>query len=91
MKKIIILTTLVIFLMGGCSVNPEKANIKSVPTTANIQNLSTIKLPILMYHHIRDVDDPKDHMGNYLTATSKQFKSQLDYIQQSGFTPVTFQ
>lgn len=65
------------------------ATIPTIVKTA--ADLADLKLPILMYHHVRDQDDPKDSPGNFLTATTKQFSQQLDYIQKAGFTPVTFQ
>lgn len=68
---------------------PIIATSPSIIKTAD--DLIDLKLPILMYHHVRDKDDPKDSPGNFLTATTKQFSQQLDYLQKTGFTPVTFQ
>lgn len=55
---------------------------------ANTKNLS---LPILMYHHIRDFNDPTDKIGTNLSVSPSDFATQLDLIKERGYTAINFQ
>ena|GEM_PF-503951 len=49
----------------------------------------TIRMPILMYHHITDV--PTHNVIDLsLTVTPKVFGQQLDYLKQHGYHTITF-
>ncbi len=53
-------------------------------------SLSHLKLPILMYHHIRDVADQSDALAVSLSLPVSMFSEQLDFIEQQGYQTVTF-
>jgi len=53
----------------------------------NLQNLS---MPILMYHHIRDFNDPADKIGTNLSVSPEKFAKQLDLIKSEGYATITF-
>lgn len=60
------------------------------PILPPIQPLYTsVKVPILMYHHISD-NVPTTLLGISLTVTSKMFSQQLDYLKQQGYHTITF-
>jgi len=48
------------------------------------------QIPIMMYHHIRDYNDPTDQIGTNLSVAPAKFASQLDLIQQDGYQTITF-
>ncbi|GAC1621243.1 MAG: hypothetical protein NVS4B7_13100 [Ktedonobacteraceae bacterium] len=50
---------------------------------------TTVKVPILMYHHISDVV-PQSLLGLSLTVTPTMFGQQLDYLKQQGYATITF-
>jgi len=50
---------------------------------------TTVRVPILMYHHISD-DVPLTTLGLSLTVTTKMFTQQLDYLKQQGYSTITF-
>lgn len=97
--KLILATTVFALLISvfsqmfnGQSLNPENYYTSTIiQPESEKTDLSDLKIPIFMYHHVRDIDDPNDPIGNYLTSTSKQFKNQLDLIESLGYTPVTFE
>lgn len=60
----------------------------TINSTAVKQNISTI--PILMYHHIRDYNDPNDKIGTNLSVSPQKLSEQLDYIKSKGYTTITF-
>jgi peptidoglycan/xylan/chitin deacetylase (PgdA/CDA1 family) len=50
----------------------------------------SVHVPILMYHYIRVVTDPRDRLGYALSVTPADFTAQMDYLAQQGFQPVDF-
>ena len=69
--------------------NSAVANINA--NTNNIQ-LTTYNysLPILMYHHIRDFNDPSDQIGTNLSVSPADFTKELDLIKERGYTTINF-
>jgi peptidoglycan/xylan/chitin deacetylase (PgdA/CDA1 family) len=51
---------------------------------------SSIHLPILMFHYIRVVHDPRDQLGFNLSVTPDDFSRQLDWLAANGFHPIDF-
>ena len=52
---------------------------------------SEVAVPILMYHHIRNYNDPADKIGTNLSVPPENFKAQIDYLKNNGYATVTFQ
>lgn len=48
----------------------------------------TLKVPILMYHHIGEVPDESDSLRG-LTVSTAAFAAQMDYLNQAGYTPIS--
>ncbi len=48
------------------------------------------KIPILMYHYIREYSDPKDKLGVNLSVSPAHFTAQMTAIKEAGYTPITF-
>lgn len=48
-------------------------------------------IPIIMYHHIRDFNDPSDKIGTNLSLSPTDFAKQLDLIESRGYTTINFQ
>lgn len=65
---------------------PTKQNALTLP---NVE-ISSLNIPILMYHHIRDYTDPSDPIGVGLSVSTVKFTSQLDKIKDKGFHTITF-
>lgn len=49
-----------------------------------------IQIPILMYHHIRNFNDPNDQIGTNLSVSPENFKLQMDFLKNNGYATVTF-
>jgi peptidoglycan/xylan/chitin deacetylase (PgdA/CDA1 family) len=50
---------------------------------------SALRLPILMYHYIRDMRDLRDRLGFALSVTPANFAAQMDWLAQNGYHTVT--
>jgi len=64
-------------------------------TSATVQRDTAMQtkhqtIPILMYHHIRDFNDPTDTIGTNLSVDPVAFAAQLDYIRELGYSTITF-
>ena len=49
-----------------------------------------IQIPILMYHHIQNFSDPNDQIGTNLSVSPENFKLQMDFLKNNGYTTVGF-
>lgn len=49
---------------------------------------SVTRVPILMYHYVREVDAGADPLGYGLSVTPANFAAQLDALSRLGYTPV---
>lgn len=64
-----------------------------VPT---VKGVSVVRLPaekpipILMYHYIRDYQDPNDKVGVNLSVRPAIFTRQLTLLRERGYTTITF-
>ena len=63
---------------------------KKTEVAAEKDILKNLSMPILMYHHIRDFDDPADQIGTNLSVSPEKFTKQLDLIKSEGYTTITF-
>jgi len=70
------------------------ANVKTLPVTETLKpnpdTRAEVVVPILMYHHIRDYNDPADSIGTNLSVPPINFKAQIDYLKNNGYTTITF-
>lgn len=49
---------------------------------------STVNVPILMYHYIRDNPDPQDVLGANLSVSPRDFRLQMEWLARNGYHPV---
>jgi peptidoglycan/xylan/chitin deacetylase (PgdA/CDA1 family) len=49
-----------------------------------------VRVPILVYHYVRDNPDPRDRIGFNLSVTPPDFAAQMAWLQDSGFHPIDF-
>ncbi len=61
---------------------PASPQITKVPTNREAK----YHVPILMYHYIRIVTDPKDKLGFNLSVTPADFDKQLQWLKDNGYT-----
>jgi len=54
-----------------------------------LPTLTTVQVPILMYHHISPILPPTI-LGISLTITPQAFGKQLDYLKRQGYHTITF-
>lgn len=52
---------------------------------------AAVRVPILMYHYIRVNPQPWDRLGYDLSVTPADFEAQMDWLDRSGFNPVTLE
>lgn len=65
----------------------ESDNINDLPTPTQTQNYN---IPILMYHYIRDFNDPNDQVGTNLSVSPQKFEEQLKWLKDNGYQTVDF-
>lgn len=53
-------------------------------------NYTELKIPVLMYHHIRPYSADLSPMAISLSVDPEKFATQLDYIQNLGYTTTNF-
>lgn len=53
-------------------------------------NFAELEIPVLMYHHIRQINENLSPMAVSLSVDPKKFEAQLDYIQSLGYTTTNF-
>ena len=92
-------------MVAGCGSTVGASQIAPTPAPANTPQPATatpvvqptnqllpasVRVPILMYHHISDnARWPDDGRMKRLTVQPEQFTAQLDYLQQAGYTTIT--
>jgi peptidoglycan/xylan/chitin deacetylase (PgdA/CDA1 family) len=65
---------------------------KSVSThpSPSSDKLSTVEVPILVYHHIREAVPVGSRAERRLTVTVETFDRQMKYLQENGYNVITF-
>ena len=59
------------------------------PSPASAAPPATPQVPILMYHYIRDYQNPRDPVGINLSIAPALFAQQMQYLSSHGYTPIT--
>jgi peptidoglycan/xylan/chitin deacetylase (PgdA/CDA1 family) len=67
---------------------PAAAQAAAAPT-AQVASAGTVTIPILMYHYVRVVNDPKDQVGINLSVRPEAFAAQMQYLADKGYTTLT--
>ncbi|PIP21498.1 MAG: polysaccharide deacetylase [Candidatus Nealsonbacteria bacterium CG23_combo_of_CG06-09_8_20_14_all_40_13] len=94
--SLFLITGLVVFIAAYIYNGPRKTT--SVQTSAGkedntgqpIKN-SEITLPILMYHYIRNFQDPNDKIGTDLSVSPDNFNQQMAYLAKQGWQTVSLE
>jgi len=77
---------------SNSSITNVNTNTDNLPAGGQGLQLTTYNytIPILMYHHIRDFNDPGDQIGTNLSVSPADFAKELDLIKERGYTTITF-
>ncbi len=67
---------------------PAATAVAPIPTP---KPRGTTTIPILMYHYVRVVTDPKDTIGIGLSVKPALFAQQMQYLADNGYTTLTMQ
>jgi peptidoglycan/xylan/chitin deacetylase (PgdA/CDA1 family) len=73
------------------AVQPVAPTATAVPPTPTSKPRGTTVIPILMYHYVRVVTDPKDTIGIGLSVKPALFAQQMQYLADNGYTTLTMQ
>ncbi len=66
------------------------ALVSSVPAgSSGGASPGTMTIPILMYHYVRVVTNPRDIIGKNLSVTPALFAQQMQYLADHGYTTLT--
>jgi peptidoglycan/xylan/chitin deacetylase (PgdA/CDA1 family) len=76
---------------GAVAIQPLVPTATAVPPTPTPRPRGTTIIPILMYHYVRVVTDPKDTIGIGLSVTPDLFARQMQYLADNGYTTLTMQ
>jgi peptidoglycan/xylan/chitin deacetylase (PgdA/CDA1 family) len=52
---------------------------------------AAVKIPILMYHYIGNNPNLADRLRNSLSVTPDKFDAQMQYLKQTGYSPITLE
>lgn len=58
------------------------------PSPTNKEKIATYQVPILMYHYIRDFNDPEDKIGTNLSVSPINFEKQLKWLKDNGYQSI---
>lgn len=85
----------ILLIAKGWSSQPRASEISTSsqpmpePSATNEPTSTVSAVPILMYHYIRDYNDPRDKIGINLSVSPQTFERQLDYLVEKGYTTAT--
>lgn len=68
---------------------PIVVSATAMPTLPPPQARGTTVIPILMYHYVRVVNNPKDQIGINLSVKPELFAAQMQYLADKGYTTLT--
>ena len=61
------------------------------PTLAPVSEpVTQVRVPILMYHHLKDICESDDSECQQLTVTPQDFRDQVAYLNDNGYHTITF-
>lgn len=73
-------------------IDPEHHFLPPFPTGSYDEGSKYTKtVPILMYHHIRDFDDPKNRIDTNLSVSPTKFKQEVDWLKNAGYKTIDFE
>jgi peptidoglycan/xylan/chitin deacetylase (PgdA/CDA1 family) len=78
-------------MAASTMIAPTIAPTATVVVTPAPRPRSTTVIPILMYHYVRGVADPKDQVGINLSVKPANFDAQMQYLADNGYTTLTMQ
>jgi len=89
----VIISLLFVFLLPfSLSFKNRTALLSALTNVISYDNFAdlnvTTKVPILMYHYIRDVDKNFDPMGWRLSTSPYFFEEQMKYLKENGYTTI---
>jgi len=56
----------------------------------SVSKKTEYSVPILMYHYVRDLNDPNDKVGMNLSVSPAIFDSQMKYLSEQDYKSITF-
>ena len=86
-------TTTPTLLPGVATFTPEPATLTPTPfpLPTPVDGLSqTVRVPILMYHYISIPPEDADEYRTDLSVEPDNFRAQMAYLAQNGYTPIDF-
>lgn len=66
-----------------------KLSLKQKNSTGNVLPASIYRIPILMYHYVEYVEDPKDKTRTSLTLSPFTLEKQIETLSEAGYTFIT--
>ncbi|MDX2016980.1 MAG: polysaccharide deacetylase family protein, partial [Planctomycetota bacterium] len=71
------LLALLLFSLSGCATGPREDQLER-----------EVRVPILMYHHVRELDRNTDPITLRFTVAPDQFAAQCQYLRDAGYTAI---
>lgn len=80
----------IILIQGTFAISQAKAPwIEQVMPNFTSEPVDSVRVPILTYHYIRTVTNPKDVLGVRLSVTPAVFEEQLKILRDEGYQSIT--
>lgn len=88
LSLILVVVTTLAFIQRPVTKNTALADIVKAKEEKNYPKVGEFKVPILMYHYIRDTD-PKDKLGYALSVSPENFKQQIKWLKDNNYQSLT--
>lgn len=69
--------------------NIEPAIVTTTDAVVTVEAGFALRVPVLMYHYIRDNVSPSDSLGVSLSVSTRNFEAQMAYLAANGYHSVT--
>ncbi|MFA5158387.1 MAG: polysaccharide deacetylase family protein [Patescibacteria group bacterium] len=90
----VVILALLIFIPAKLKDSAPVVKTQAVLSTLTLTTIpdqrTDVEIPILMYHHIRDYNNPSDQIGSNLSVSLSNFQQQLDFLKSNGYMTITF-
>jgi len=87
-KYLLILSVLCLVLFSACGKEKNETPQTQKITEVSVPKDLVTKVPIIMYHYVRDVDETKDGLGWRLSINPIDFDKQMKYLKDNGYTTI---
>lgn len=80
----------ILFLSSSNVTSQVKAVVEETPEVATIEKDQEVKVPILIYHHVRQLKEEDATSSQQFIVFPENFENQIKYLQDNNFNSISF-